>query len=602
MPIELSQNKPIKVAYYLRVSTDDQIDRYGISLQRRSLDAIVASRGTLEDGKTNALQLAGEQYVYKDEGVSGTIPLEDRPAFARLQEDVVNAPEGEKPFDVVAVYKIDRFARKLKILLEVIEFFEKYGIKFISVHESIDTSTAFGRAILGIVGVLSELEMETIAMRTRAGKEEAITKGGFMGKVPPYGYIKDTERRLKVLPKEAKIVNVIFDKFVVERLPLQAICRFLETNKIESPGVTAVTNQKRKGGISKKSNPFFWAIPMIKNILGNEIYLGKYYYNKTKGRKHLPKTEWKLSPYRYEAIVDIATFTKTQTLLENSRLFNAVKHDDKHIYLLSGLLKCACCYDPDRDKNEGMQTLHGEPKEIGKGSQHYTYYYKCRRKTTAKTSIRCGSLPLPAEQIEKYVLDRVRELLADPKAVFNYQLKLRSTEQELKRLNTDYDMIRRLKNGLPQRKANLKEQQEYGYITSKELAEKINALDSQEKDYDDKLAEYEAKISETKLDEGYIKSFEIFERQYKTALENISSNREAVQQLLRMIVDKIVVHSRQVTEKDIVAGRKTANQQVPCKIEMKLRLPQEYLKLLEAKANETWVNKPGEFGDKNVNW
>jgi site-specific DNA recombinase len=515
MPTELSQNKPIKVAYYLRVSTDDQIDRYGIELQKRSLDAIVASRGTLEDGKTNALQLAGEQYIYKDEGVSGTIPLEDRPAFARLQEDVVNAPEGEKPFDIVAVYKIDRFARKLKILLDVIEFFEKYGIKFISFHESIDTSTPFGRAILGIVGVLSELEMETIAMRTRAGKEEAIAKGVFMGKVPPYGYIKDTERRLKVLTKEAEIVNVIFEKFVVERLPLQAICRYLEDNKIESPGVTAVTNQKRKGGISKKSNPFFWATPMIKNILGDEIYLGKYYYHKTKGRKHLPKTEWKLSPYRYEAIVDTITFAKAQTLLENRKIFNVVKHDDKHIYLLSGLLKCACCYDPERDKNEGMQTLHGEPKEIHKGSQHYTYYYKCRRKTTAKTSIRCGSLPLPAEQIEKYVVERLRELLADPKAVFNYQLKLRSTEQELKRLNTDYDMIRRLKNGLPQRKSNLKEQQEYGYITSKELTEKLNALDSQEKKYDGKLAEYEAKISETKLDEGYIKSFEIFEKQYK---------------------------------------------------------------------------------------
>jgi hypothetical protein len=69
-----------------------------------------------------------------------------------------------------------------------------------------------------------------------------------------------------------------------------------------------------------------------------------------------------------------------------------------------------------------------------------------------------------------------------------------------------------------------------------------------------------------------------------------------------MIVDKIVVHSRPVTDKDVVAGRKTEDQQIPYKIEMKLHLPQEYLKLLEAKANETWVNKPEEFGDKNVNW
>ncbi|OGC48128.1 hypothetical protein A2W32_04675, partial [candidate division WWE3 bacterium RBG_16_37_10] len=554
MTTEIPQNHPIKVAYYLRVSTDDQSDRYGIALQRRSLDAIVESRGTLEDGKTRVMQLAGEQYVYKDDGISGTLPMEERPAFARLQEDIVNAPEGEKPFSVVAVFKIDRFARRLKVLLDVIDFFEKYGIKFISVHESIDTSTPFGRAILGIVGVLSELEMETIAMRTRAGKEEAIRIGVFMGKVPPYGYVKDADRRLQVLQKEATIVRLIFDKFVIERLPIQAICRYLEENKVESPGVTAVTNKKRKGGIDKKSNPFFWSIPMIKNILGDEIYLGKYYYNKTKGRKHLPKAEWKLSPYIYPAIIDIATSEKATVLLANRKLLTIRNQDDKHIYLLSGLLKCACCYDPERDKNEGMQTLHGEPKEIEKGSHKYTYYYKCRRKTHAKTSIRCGSLPLPAEQIEKYVTDRVKELLTDPKIVFNYQLRLNSTELELKRLNTEYDTIRRLKNALPQRKNNLKLQQEYGHITLNELTEKLNELNAQEKTYNEKFAEYDAKISQTKLDEGYMKSFEIFEKQYKKALAEIETNRAEVQQLLQLIIDRIIVYSRPITGNDSIAG------------------------------------------------
>ena len=75
-----------------------------------------------------------------------------------------------------------------------------------------------------------------------------------------------------------------------------------------------------------------------------------------------------------------------------------------------------------------------------------------------------------------------------------------------------------------------------------------------------------------------------------------------VQQLLQLIIDKIIVHSRLITENDSIAGRKTEGQQIPFKIVIRLRLPQEYLKLLEAKANETWVNKPEEFGDKNVNW
>ena len=180
----------LRVAIYLRVSTEDQAEKYGLKAQRAAIEGIIKSRGTLEDGKTPAMILAGKAYEYVDIDISGSLNIDERPEFRRLKEDILDAPEGSKPFDVVAVFKIDRFARKLKILMKVIEFFEEYKLEFISATESIDTSTPFGRAMLGIMGVIAELESETIRERTMRGREQAIKEVIFMGNHTPFGYQK----------------------------------------------------------------------------------------------------------------------------------------------------------------------------------------------------------------------------------------------------------------------------------------------------------------------------------------------------------------------------------------------------------------------------
>lgn len=131
-----------RVAIYIRVSTEEQAEKFGRELQETAIKALIQSRSNLD----KKLVFAGEKYVYIDDGISGTIETSERPAFAKLQEDIVNSIEGNRPFDVVAVYKIDRFARRLKILLDVIDFFDEFDIKFLSVNESIDTSTQIGRA------------------------------------------------------------------------------------------------------------------------------------------------------------------------------------------------------------------------------------------------------------------------------------------------------------------------------------------------------------------------------------------------------------------------------------------------------------------------
>lgn len=109
--------------------------------------------------------------------------------------------------------------------------------------------------------------------------------------------------------------------------------------------------------------------------------------------------------------MDLLTFNKVQTrLAKASAERNRTKAKDT-TYILSGLLKCACCYDPSRDYS-GMQTWHGERKKLKNGK--VTHSYKCRRKNSTKTTVKCPSIPLPANEIERIVKDFVISLLENP--------------------------------------------------------------------------------------------------------------------------------------------------------------------------------------------
>lgn len=239
-----------RLAYYIRVSTDDQADKFGIPAQREAVEAILRTKGRLRNGQP-AMVFAGDNYVYIDDGISGTSKLNERPGFAKLKEDYLNAPDGHKPFDTVAVFKIDRFARKLRILMDVVDFFEENGIEFISATESIDTSTAFGRAMLGIMGVIAELERENILLRTSLGRDQANQLGVSMGANAKYGYQKDKDGLLIIFEEEAQIVRKIFDWFIVGGLTPQKIADVLIEQQVLSPDASAVHYGKRKGGTRK---------------------------------------------------------------------------------------------------------------------------------------------------------------------------------------------------------------------------------------------------------------------------------------------------------------------------------------------------------------
>lgn len=573
------EQNQLRVALYLRVSTDDQVEKYGIDLQRTSLEGLLQSKGKLIDGRSRMI-LAGERYVYIDDGISGTTELDERPAFAQLKEDLLVTGDGQRPFDVVAVYKIDRFARRLKILLDVVEFFEEREVQFLSASESIDTSTPFGKAMLGFLGIIAELEIETTKARTQAGRAEAIKNGVIMGANAIYGYTKDTDKRLSIFEDEAKYVRLIFHKFVNERLSAQLIADYLTKQEILSPEASAAEFKRRKGEVKKKNSIFFWRSERVREILANEAYIGKYYYGKSRNSKPVPREEWIVSPYQHPSIVDLFIFKQAQTLLAQSKqLANTInKSAGGHQYLLSGLLKCDCCRKTDNE-DEDLATWVGDRKKISKKGdpETFTYAYKCGRKNTAKNPVVCKSIPIPAEPLEKYVVEMTRQLLSNPIAVYKYQQNLKSSKLEIKKLQEKREQLKRLLNNLPNRKQRLQEQHENGYIDLKTLKIKSSELATKEQMLKVTLEKTEHLIAQNSLSAGYINTLKLFSQQYIKSLDDIYKNRQEIFDILHMLISSITVYSRPVTKKDKIAGRKKEDQLIPYKLEMELKLPQDIL-------------------------
>lgn len=570
---------PLKVAIYIRVSTEDQAEKYGPDLQRESARSFIKSKGKLDDAKTDAYILAGEEYIYVDD-ISGSTYPEDRPAFSRLQEDVLNAPEGRKPFDAVVVYKIDRFARRLRVLLDIVDFFEENEIKFMSANESIDTSTPFGRAILGILGIISELEIENIKLRTQDGRAEANKKGVIMGGSAPYGYRKNSEKQPVILQEEAEVVESIFDYFVRLRWTSHRIAQYLTENKFLSPDASAVKRGKRKGNIKKKNKASFWRAEKITSILSNRFYIGEHYYGKYNSGKRVPKKDWKLSPHRHTPIIDILTFEKAQKLLKSTQIENSAsrrKKQDKHLYLLSGLLKCDCCKE-DSIHPDDFVTWTGSKKKKGNS---ISYSYLCIKKNKSKFSNPCTSIPLPADQIEEKVVKLIQKLIESPLATFEYQKRLKSTKLEANQLNNKLERYQKLFNSTENKIERVKEQHRESIITTDELKTQSSFIKEEKKKYDSEIKRLQGLIAQTNLSKGYYESLKLFGDHYAEMLNDLNKDRDKIFDVLHALISHIVVYSRPVTNNDTVSGKKKKDQQIPYKVELSLRLPKEIMNELQ---------------------
>ena len=147
---------------------------------------------------------------YIDGGYSGKDL--NRPAIQRLIEDCKN-----HKIDAVFVFKLDRISRSQRDTLYLIEeVFNKYDVSFVSMRENFDTSTPFGKAMIGVLSVFAQLERETILERTRIGlkkrAEAGLWRGG--GKIPfPYRYDRNTGTLIPI-PEQVELLHKMISLYI----------------------------------------------------------------------------------------------------------------------------------------------------------------------------------------------------------------------------------------------------------------------------------------------------------------------------------------------------------------------------------------------------
>jgi DNA invertase Pin-like site-specific DNA recombinase len=167
-----------RIALYARVSTSKcekcgkrQSDHDALDHEYRGQDAEVQLRELREYIECRGWQLSE---IYTD-SVSGT--KNSRPGLDKLMGDAAR-----RRFDVVVVWRFDRFARSVSHLLRALEQFQALGIDFISLSENVDTSTPTGKMIFTVLGAVAELERSLIVERVKAGLRNARAKGKKLGR------------------------------------------------------------------------------------------------------------------------------------------------------------------------------------------------------------------------------------------------------------------------------------------------------------------------------------------------------------------------------------------------------------------------------------
>jgi DNA invertase Pin-like site-specific DNA recombinase len=151
----------MRVALYARVSTAN--GHQDPEMQLRELREFIDRRGW---------QISGE---YVDKGISGS--KDSRPAVDRLMADA-----SRRKFDVVLVWKLDRFGRSLRHLVNALAELEALGLTFVSLPDNLDLSTPSGRLMFQIIGAMAEFERALIQERVKAGLRNAKAKGVRLGR------------------------------------------------------------------------------------------------------------------------------------------------------------------------------------------------------------------------------------------------------------------------------------------------------------------------------------------------------------------------------------------------------------------------------------
>jgi len=372
----------MKCVIYRRVSTDEQANKgFSLENQKIRLESFATSQGW---------EIAGD---YIDDGYSGKDM--NRPALKRMFSDV-------DKFDVILVYKLDRFTRSVKDLNEMMETLQEHNIAFKSATESIDTTTATGRMILNMMSTTAQWERETISERIKDVLSKMREEGIFPTGKTPYGYRLQKNRAIVQVPEEIEVVKFVYRQSKVY-------------------GQRQIAKLLREKGI-KTYHGSDWVGCNVGRLLHNPFYCG---YLKVNGELVPIKNEG------FNPVITLEEYLQINKLLRK-RSLNPTRKKSDSVYPFSGIVLCPKCHKPMRGDRVRKKLATGEYK--------YYFYYKCGN---AKNHL-CDMKTITASKVDSAFVTYISGAFNNIDIQIEQERDNEILEKELKNLNNKIERAKEL--------------------------------------------------------------------------------------------------------------------------------------------------------------
>ncbi len=421
--------KKVKVWIYIRVSTKEQVKNgFWKDLQLTKIKKFI-------EYNFDKWYEFDENLVYKDLWISWAKDELDRPWLNQMKLDMK-----KWKIDVIIVYKLDRLARKTRLILELIDYMKFYNVEFISTNENIDTNSPTWNFFLTILWAIWEMDRDLIMEKTMAGSLEWVRKWFFSTWWSPiYWFTKNKDtKKLEIVENEAEIIKEIFYLYTKENKSLNEISKILTTRKVETKFDTLWRTRKNKDNFWK------WNASTISQMLSNEAYIGLYWLNKTKNEYYIAtdeiwreikkkrrvkreKKEW--LALEVENIIDVEIFEKAQKkLVENPfRNNNNNKSITKHLF--AHLIECWVCksnYKWDKWKIDKEWNLRA--------------YYRCWKNSYAKHWWnKCFNSQIREIELIKNIFHEINKFFKNPNLIIKKYLNENKSQNETKKYKKEVE-------------------------------------------------------------------------------------------------------------------------------------------------------------------
>jgi site-specific DNA recombinase len=438
----------IRAATYGRVSSERQKENETIKTQDAVIDAF--------------LQQHPEYVVvqhYRDAGVSGSIPLNQRPDGCQLVRDALAGR-----FDVLILTRPDRLGRDVVDLYQSRALFKGLGIQIIGVLEPVTDDLMFG-----IRAVVAEDEKRRLLARSAEGTARAASEGKYTGGIVPLGYrVSGVKAKARLVPSdvimwgtlsEADVVRRIFHHLAADRWSCRRIADDL--NRLGIP-----TAYQREGpGFRHKKTQGVWRAGRIRNLVTNAVYKGELQYGR---RSKQPRA---VISACIEPLVSEAVWAAAQQTLADYRMIPPAA--ERRVSLLRGALVCALC------------GLH-----YCATTNRADTYYRCDGQLVARGPLRgrCPGKSIPAKRIEPLIWDDIERFLRDPGPLLEELQEEAGSDDARGRIAAELTNLRKALAEVERQRERVLDAFYRGHTTAQELDAKMQVLAAQRAEIDGKIA------------------------------------------------------------------------------------------------------------------